>query len=85
MSREERAVIPAGFSFFRLVSAFSADVERSADAQGRGDWAHLRDGLGKHDARVVLEMLSPFVDQHGGVSFSSFYGCIRALVEASLS
>lgn len=31
----------------------------------------------------VLELLSAFVDDHGGVSLPAFLGCMRALFEAS--
>lgn len=71
--------------FVRLMPSTSRDIERTPAALNSGSWVHLLEDLQKHDVRVVLELLSAFVDQHGGVSLPSLFGCIRALVEASLN
>lgn len=73
----------ATFSLFR----FSPSIVENAEpgnviAREHGnDWMHALGGLRRHDTQVVLELMSSYAQEDGGVSFPAFYGCIRALVE----
>lgn len=60
-------------------------MARNISPRDGDDWVYLLRHLRKHDTRVVLELLSAFAGQDGGVSLPSFYGCIRALVEVTSS
>eukprot|EP00752_Nemacystus_decipiens_P007742 g6921.t1 len=60
---------------------FAATFPRSFDRNIGGDWAALFRCLRKHEVHGVLELLSTFVDDHGGVSLPAFLGCMRALFE----
>lgn len=68
-----------------ITCRFAATFPRSCDREIGGDWAGLFQCLRKHDMHGVLELLSAFVDDHGGVSLPAFLGCMRALFEASES
>eukprot|EP00903_Cladosiphon_okamuranus_P015661 g14463.t1 len=62
---------------------FAANFPRSLDQKMDGDWAGLFQCLRQHDTQDILELLSAFVDDHGGVSLPAFLGCMRALFEVN--
>lgn len=68
---------------YPITYRFAAAFPRSFDRKIGGDSAGLFQYLREHDMRSILELLSAFVDDCGGVSLPAFLGCMRALFEAS--
>ncbi|CAM9311953.1 unnamed protein product, partial [Hapterophycus canaliculatus] len=52
-------------------------------AKRGGGWATFLRCFREHGLQVVLELLSEFADQDGGVSLPAFLGCMQALLEAN--